>query len=629
MQIESVESALLDLADFIYAHTPLKPMSKALFFISRMLVLAKRSPIIKEAILAGVSDIAPELLTSEYAVVARDLHFIVDDYDFPQVLLSLDGQLSRIMAHLKAVVSGASGSDVLGLAFNSLLRGKFEAGEGLGTHLTPEEVVIPMCEAAWELLDEGIRHELLKGGASKVAADITAGTGRFMFHLHRFILQFKPDANIGKKMFLFDQSKVHTEFADINFILHDHGRPATHWVQDSLVAEEVSGLRNRCAVLLTNPPFGVGKYSYSDRLAKVFGPIILDLLGIGKPGDTIDPAWLFIVRNLELLCDGGVLGMILPNGIAHSEELTKLLLSFEKLHSCALNVDAVFSLPTVTFALGGTVAKTSVVFITKNTAHTKLSVADISHIGFDKAGNKRVSDPSGNELALAIRDFCTHKPGLISTVTNWRKFPRLSPSLIGFNAGKAVAQGKVELLMDLTLQIKEPMRGIPANIDCHFHVSILDVDETGVIDLSKCRGQMPSTPPQICAEGDVLISCLNPNIWRVTFIPNLGSVSWSCSPEFAVLRPRKRGALELGKIFLSLHQKAVRDQVVAMGRGTSSSRQRVRKSDLNDVHIPCLMVSDEIVVGFVETRAKAYKNRLDEISFLSEISKGYELASQV
>src|SRR5260370_42678243 len=42
-EVSKAERVLLELADYIYAHTPLKPISKTLFFISRCLLVARKS----------------------------------------------------------------------------------------------------------------------------------------------------------------------------------------------------------------------------------------------------------------------------------------------------------------------------------------------------------------------------------------------------------------------------------------------------------------------------------------------------------------------------------------------------------------------------------------------------------
>ena len=77
-----------------------------------------------------------------------------------------------------------------------------------------------------------------------------------------------------------------------------------------------------------------------------------------------------------------------------------------------------------------------------------------------------------------------------------------------------------------------------------------------------------------CKPGDILVSCMNPKIWRVAVIPKMPG-EWSCSPEFVVLRPK--GGRDPWKVALALHHPSITLAVQAMATGTSSSRQRVPK----------------------------------------------------
>src|SRR5947209_2722440 len=71
------EHLLLDIADYVYAHTSLKPISKTLFLISRCLCVAK---------LAGGVSTASEL-PSKYEQIRSSWNGTApgDDFDFPTV----------------------------------------------------------------------------------------------------------------------------------------------------------------------------------------------------------------------------------------------------------------------------------------------------------------------------------------------------------------------------------------------------------------------------------------------------------------------------------------------------------------------------------------------------------------
>lgn len=623
-KVSNLEKHLLEFADYIYAHTALKPMSKTLFFVSRLLLVMKHSSKLNKAIEMGRSPSIDELV-KEYNLVKKKFSLSEDDYDLTQVLTDIEPQLEIVLSFLVKIHQLSANFDVLGLAFNSLLRGKFEAGEGLGTHLTPEEVVVPTIEMAISAMDKKALKGLLSEQSELIAGDITGGTGRFMFHLVKALEKKKHTSpSIINKVFLYDQSKIHTEFCEINFLLESEFKPKCYCVPDSLTSSALDKYKGKFALLLTNPPFGVNKYSYSDTVKNHFSEKILKFFNFNVAGATIDPAWLFIVKNLDLLADGGVLGIVLPNGIAHSEELIRLFNSYELLNQVELSVCGVFSLPTVTFALGGTVAKTTVLIIGKNTEFKKLATATIEHIGFEKSGNRRAESVHGNQLMDVAEEFTAGENSkLLTWSDSWRDFARLSPDLIQFKSRKNRNSTLEMESLEGLVSHRRDFGKIQKNSDSkHLHISILDIDETGLIDVRSCLAQAPVTQPLVCEPGDILVSCLNPNIWRATFIPDLPNTTWTCSPEFAVLKPRKIGQLYSAKLFLLIQQYAVRSQVVALGRGTSSSRQRVKKTDLNHVDVPILSLVDTTVKNFLKSRMDFYKNRMMELEFMRELSAG-------
>src|SRR5262245_52163271 len=139
------ERLILDIADYVYAHTSLKPISKTLFLISRCLCVAK---------LAGGAS-TPSELRYKYDQVRASLNGAApgDDFDFPTVVAECEHHVPRVLNAVNKVCRLTDQSDSLGLVFNTLLRGKFEGGEGMGTFLTPEEVVFPMVDMLLKMVN--------------------------------------------------------------------------------------------------------------------------------------------------------------------------------------------------------------------------------------------------------------------------------------------------------------------------------------------------------------------------------------------------------------------------------------------------------------------------------------------
>jgi len=190
-------------------------------------------------------------------------------------------------------------------------------------------------------------------------------------------------------------------------------------VDDSITDEHIDKLAGKFDLIMTNPPFGSGKYDDPKGLEKMRREDLgLELGWKWKAGDhrrrtklkKADPAALFIDRNLQLLKPGGRLLIIVPDGIlcnsgdAYIREYimgTKDEETDEFLGGKAI-LKAVVSLPTETFAISGTGAKTSFIYLQKKRHPAEkqgpVFMAVAEHVGYLKKGKSEIPDPAGNDL---------------------------------------------------------------------------------------------------------------------------------------------------------------------------------------------------------------------------------------
>jgi type I restriction enzyme M protein len=181
----------------------------------------------------------------------------------------------------------------------------------------------------------------------------------------------------------------------------------------------VDKLMGKFDLILANPPFGAGKYDDPNGLAKMRKEELdLELGWKWKAGDRskkkaidkADPAALFVDRNLQLLKPGGRLLIVVPDGIlcnsgdAYIREYimgSKDEETGDFLGGKAI-LKAVVSLPTETFAISGTSAKTSFMFLQKKKHPSEkqgaVFMAVAEHVGYMKKGKAEVPDPAGNDL---------------------------------------------------------------------------------------------------------------------------------------------------------------------------------------------------------------------------------------
>lgn len=608
-RLQRAEHRLLELADFIYGHTSLKPMSKTLFVLSRCLLAAP-----------GRRDDTVAEIVRSYERQKTALGIVLtDDFNLPDILTECREHLGHILSIIEEVKRLCSGSDSLGLAFNTLLRGKWESGEGLGTHLTPEEVVEPMVRMA--LASVTLSNDGNDGAGDLLLGDPCGGTGRFVY-CFAGELRHRDHApsQIRGMLRLYDQSALSVDFACLNFAFAGFV-PRFVRVEDSLTCVDLSNEAGRYLAVATNPPFGTGKYRWTPSLEKSLGTELLAAIGMRGAGDACDPATLFLFRCLDLLALEGVLAIVLPDGIIRAKWFKDSLLCYESTRACHLHLLAIVSLPTATFSLGGTVAKTSFLLLRRSrcadAAH--LYVAQASHVGFKKRGNRRISDPAGNDLTTILDDYLQrreHKGRWLRD--GWRRVEQLVPSLLLSNSN-APKLDKATPLSHLARLRHERGSGSTRAHGAWYHVSVLDLDNMGTIDVAAASINQPATRPQACRAGDVLVSCLNPRIWRVAVVPSLAGV-WTCSGEFAVLVPRED--VNAWELAVALHQKVVIERTMALAGGTSSSRQRVNRSALLELRIPEIHIDAQVIQRYGRTRENYYRERIREYQAFARLHQG-------
>ncbi|MBE3559680.1 MAG: N-6 DNA methylase [Ktedonobacteraceae bacterium] len=514
-----------------------------------------------------------------------------------------------------------SHQDLLGSAYDVFLRGKYDSAGGLGTYLTPDQVVDCMVRMAFSHISD----EQLWAGKENLpvfrVGDICCGTGRFLVRalaeVRTRILntsgksrQEKLDWLTLMKRHAFlgaDQSASSIIKARINFLLFGEPHAQLYTVEDSILDERIDHLAGKFDLILTNPPFGEGKYTTQSGLEKLRRQDLDLQLGWSwktneqkkKPLSRADPALLFIDRNLQLLKPGGLLLIVLPDGIlepayayAHRYLLKKAALK------------AVVSLPRDTFAMAGTVAKTSFLCLqkreeTKSDGKETVFMAVADHVGYLKKGTVEVPDPEGNDLPFIADVYEDFQKQSLQTQRELSREPmivavpaeKLQDSLTShtyhsdrLRAGQLIAALSKEVcrLQDVVTLVKSQQANRTEKTA--YFISILHVDERSNVDWQTAATYMPASKGLRCSPGDILFSCLNPSKMRVTVIPDGIQGEVLCSMEFAILRPRQ--GEDPYFIALALRTTTSQRQILPLAKGTSSSRRRVREQDLTGILLP-------------------------------------------
>lgn len=489
---------------------------------------------------------------------------------------------------------GLSGSgrhyDVIGTAFDIFLRGRYDHSGGLGTHLTPHTVathLAQICLSGFDLLALRGRGPLL--------GDPCCGTGRFLIAGAQEMASGTEDPDhlsfVRERLFGADQSPSAIAKTRINLLLLGIRHPNVFTVGDSIIDPQLDALRGELGLILTNPPFGDGKYDSEGGIG-----LAASRLPTLEGRTRIDPALAFLVRCLELLKDGGRLGIILPDGLVDGPVLRSALLGSDTVRLADCSIEANISLPTATFAMAGTVARTSALVLRKQSRRaSRIFLARADHVGYLKQGSLSIPDPEGDDLpaiAIAAREALSDKPTELTAEVSFISkkplaarvdavdLPSLDPARIDPGAVRARSALRSRGLRVSKLLSPADKRSSDPASESPF-VSVLHIDDLGAVAWHEAQTYRPLTQGLVAMPGELIFSLLNPRKLRATVVPDsVGPVS--CSSEFGIFKAHG----DAYEALVLLHHPLVRAQIEPLGRGTSSSRRRITPRDLLAVMVP-------------------------------------------
>ncbi|MCL0106803.1 N-6 DNA methylase, partial [Peptococcaceae bacterium] len=187
--------------------------------------------------------------------------------------------------------------------------------------------------------------------------------------------------------------------AMMDMIIHEDGHSnieCNNALLDFDKFDKVRDIRpNKYSIVFTNPPFG----------AIVKDKIILNKFELGKGRKSQKTEILFIERCLELLKEGGKLGIVIPDSI-----LTNSTLQYVREYILKNSkIVAIISLPQHAFSPSGAGVKASLLFLEKGKTQTKnykVFMAVAKHIGFDSTRRE-----DSNDLPDILLDWRSYLSG--------------------------------------------------------------------------------------------------------------------------------------------------------------------------------------------------------------------------
>ncbi|GIW90593.1 MAG: hypothetical protein KatS3mg109_1025 [Pirellulaceae bacterium] len=251
-----------------------------------------------------------------------------------------DDTIRRLVEALAPVTLSNVAEDLKGLAYEEVIRNTFEKGDNQ-QFFTPRNVV--------EFMVRMVAHAL-----SGTICDPACGTGGFLLFAETYLR--KQRKRVRRELLGFEIDDRLAWVAGINLHLHDANSFRIECLTGAgTLGDGLKPYFGQIDVILTNPPFGS---DLTDEEA--LGDMVL-----GRGRQSRRRGVLFIERCLDLLKPGGVVGIIIEEGVLNgptNTDVRRLILERS-------DVIAVVSLPETTFMPYASV-KASILFLQRKGGKT-------------------------------------------------------------------------------------------------------------------------------------------------------------------------------------------------------------------------------------------------------------------
>jgi type I restriction enzyme M protein len=314
----------------------------------------------------------------------------------------------RVVEHLQSINFNKTDLDTKGFAFERFMEDFFRGK--MGQFFTPREII-------------QFAIKMVKPEEDKLILDPACGSGGFLLNAMDYVRELAdkeyPDNPKEHFRMWHDFAKdnlygieINDQIARVckmNMVIHDDGHTNIISTDSLRDINEISEIhknieKNKFDIILTNPPFGATVKSTEHPY--------LGKYKLGEDKKNQKTEILFIERCLEFLKEGtGKMAIVLPDGILTNSSLQYV----RKFLMERVQIEAVVSLPQITFSHFGAGVKSSLVFIRKKRKDEKVGnypifMAIADHIGYDATGRK---DPLNDldKILVEYRKYEKNKKG--------------------------------------------------------------------------------------------------------------------------------------------------------------------------------------------------------------------------
>ncbi|MGI6163978.1 MAG: N-6 DNA methylase [Bacillota bacterium] len=505
--------------------------------------------------------------------------------------------------------------DIFNECFGHFVRENFRNNKEDAQYMTPAEISEPIIEMVFNdiIKDGNFIERLISDESDFIVMDPTCGVGTLLIEAIKYITKIVDETELDehtknriihkiKSKGVFGQDKVDrmVRLSKINMLLIN-AEVSNINTGNSIIGESsIDEFIGKVDLIITNPPFGA-EFEFSSLDKEKF-PI---LAKIADKKTIINSELAMLDRCLTLLKPGGNLVIVLPDSVVSAKGI------YEQFRSELINnyeIKSTIELPAVTFAQAGTRTKTVILYIKKSEPQlARIAMAVCNDVGYnvkEKVGVPvKVSDGNNEMLSIAkvYKDYKNNtnlsEPEILSFSPSITMVPYtslidniLNPSF--YNADRLDTVQKLERLNTNGFEIKKlneladfvtKKRKSYYVSDNIKHISVLHINPDGTIDFKQVENFVPVSKGRLCESGDVIFSRINPRIPRMAVVPEV-DYKLVCSTEFEILRPLKG----ISPYFLvaALRLQSVSQQIENLTSGTSSSHNRIKTEQLEEILIP-------------------------------------------
>ena len=525
-----------------------------------------------------------------------------------------------------AFVQYLKGTDILNNIFGKFLADSFFDEKQLGQYLTPQEVVafvVKLIHIDAEDLTQPTGYIL----------DPSCGVGSF---LAEYLEMAYKDTELSKGAVAakdsvdklmndhivgVDKSERMVKLATINLSMFGYGR-AMIKLADSLSRNaekihELAFLDGSVELIMTNPPFGI-EFSGSELL-----PFDVALNLGQSQAPKINSEVLYFDQYIKWLKPGGRLVCVVPDSILNNRGIYEHLREYLR---DKIDMRAVISLPTNTFASAGTNTKTSILYLQKKDTTEDgccpTYMAVCKDIGYDviTKGTQKCKQANGrSELQAILDDYQKHteiKGRWVRNLTSEERWDAVYHALMpaDFERDLFDPENHYILLRDVAKLSQEKANPKRWGQKQFHYIEIADVNSSDLSAAAKILdcSEAPSRARKVVHTNDIIVSTVRPERGVVAVIRDEQD-GYICTTGFAVLTPTKIDALTLAAL---LKTEFVVTQINRYATGVSYPT--IEESALMNVVLPISYADCDKLSALtqkirdVEKQLRAYRDEFNQ-----------------